>query len=76
MRRHELLRRDEHLHARKVGSDAAVDAEAEGDVAVLLAVDDHFVGVGEDSRIAVRSRESEQHLLPGLVMGSRRLSHP
>ena len=66
--RHELLRRDDHLHAREVRSDAAVNTQAEGDVTVLLAVDDHLVGVAEYSWIAVRSREREQHLLPATSM--------
>ena len=59
----ELLDRDRHLHARQVRADAAVDAEAEGGVAVLLAVDDHLVGVGEHGRVAVGGRERQQHHL-------------
>src|SRR5262245_1023187 len=41
------------LHARQVRADAAMDAEAKGDVPVLLAVDEHFVGICEHFRIAV-----------------------
>src|SRR5438270_11812702 len=56
-----LLQRDLDLHAREIRADAAVNAEAEGGVAVLLAVDHHALGIREDARIAVRRREREQH---------------
>jgi len=43
-----------------------VDAEAERGVAVLLAVDDHPVGVGEHLRIAIGGGEGQQHHLARL----------
>ena len=42
-----LLDRDPQLHPRQVRSGAAMDADAERDVAVVHPVDDHLVGVGE-----------------------------
>src|SRR5947207_2547659 len=58
-----LLHRHCHLHACEVRANAAVDAEAEGGVAVLLAVDDHLVGVGEYGGVAVGGGERQQHHL-------------
>ena len=43
--------------AREVGADAAVNAEAERGVAVLLAVDLHLVGIGEHRGVAVGGGE-------------------
>ena len=42
--REELTDRHNHLTATEVGPEAAVDAEAEGHVAVALAVDDELIG--------------------------------
>src|SRR5215469_11395144 len=53
----QLLHGYGHLHARQVRADAAMDAEAEGRMSVLLAVDDHFVGIREHLRITVGSGE-------------------
>ena len=66
MRREPFLQRDRDLHAGEVRADAAVDAEPERRVAVLLAVDHHAVGIREHRRIAVRRREREQHHLARL----------
>ena len=54
----QLLHGHRHLHAREVGADAAVDAEAEGGMPVLLAVDDDLVGVREHRRVAAGGRET------------------
>src|ERR1700752_1747510 len=59
-----LLERDPDLHARKVRPDAAVDAEAEGGVTVLLAVEDDAVSLGKFRRITVGGRKGEQHHVP------------
>src|SRR5262249_24981937 len=53
----ELLNSHDQLHARQVRADAAVDAQAEGGVPVLLAIDDHLIGIPEHFRIAVGSGE-------------------
>ena len=57
----ELLDGHPHLEAGEVGAEAAVDAEAEGGVAVLQAVDDDLVGAVEQRRVAVGRRERQQH---------------
>src|SRR4051794_20264146 len=49
----EHLEGDAQLHTRQVGTGAAVDAEAEGGVAVVLAVDDHLVRSVEELGVAV-----------------------
>src|SRR5581483_8242161 len=51
-----FLEGDAELEAGEVGAEAAVDAETEGDVAVLRAVEDDPVGVGE----------RQEDLVPGL----------
>src|SRR5438552_3292406 len=60
------LEGDAQLHPGQVRSGAAVDAEAEGGVAVDLAVDDHLVGPVEGGGVPVGGREREQHELVGL----------
>src|SRR5262249_15658247 len=62
----EFLDRNRHLQAREVGADAAMDAETEGGVAIFLAINDDLIVVREHVRIAVGSREREQHHLAGL----------
>src|SRR5437667_6361836 len=54
------------LHPGQVRPCASMDAEAEGGVAVDLAVDDHLVRPLEGVRVAVGGREREQHELVGL----------
>src|SRR3954470_1421199 len=48
-----FLDRDRHFQAREVGADAAVNAEPERSMAVLLAIDQDLVGIREHRRIAV-----------------------
>src|SRR3546814_17652036 len=63
-----LFRSDLDLHAGEVGAEAAVDAGAEREVAVLGPVDDEAVAVLENLGVAVASREGHPHLvalLPG-----------
>ena len=55
------LQRDPQLEAGQVRTGAAVDAGAERDVAVVLAVEDHVVGVLEHVGVAVGGRERHQH---------------
>src|SRR5215470_5400148 len=62
----EFLDRNRHLQARQIGADAAMDAETEGGVAIFLAINDDLIGVREHVRIAVGSREREQHHLARL----------
>src|SRR5437660_1449225 len=57
---------DAQLHAGQVRPGAPVDAEAEGGVAVDLALDDHLVGPVEGGGIAVGGRERKEHELVGL----------
>ena len=59
----ELLDRHLQLEAGEVRAEAAVDAEAEGGVAVLLPVDDERVGILEHVRITVGGRERQQHVV-------------
>ena len=51
-----LAQRDAQLGAGEVGAEAAVDADAERDVAVGLAVEAHDVAVGELGFVGVRRR--------------------
>ena len=55
----ELADGDLHLHTGQVGTCASVRSGSEGDMAVLLAVDDYLVGVLEHGRVAVRGRERQ-----------------
>ncbi|MGY4607560.1 hypothetical protein ACVW16_005972 [Bradyrhizobium sp. USDA 4474] len=56
-----FLQRDLHLHPREVGTDAAVDAEAEGGMAVLAAIDHDLVGIRKHFWVPVGGREGQQH---------------
>src|SRR5438093_11602708 len=49
-----------HFHPRQVGTGAAVDADAEGDVRVVLSVEYDLVRVLELGRVAVGGREVHQ----------------
>ena len=60
----ELRTYDLRFRARERGTEAEVDAEAEGDVPVLLARDVQHVRVGELRGIAVRRRERARRDLP------------
>src|SRR3974390_475504 len=62
----QLLDGNRHLQSRKVGADTAVDAEPEGGVPILRAVDDHPVGVPEHLGVAVGGREGQQYHLARL----------
>ena len=64
------------LHAGQVRADAAVDAEAEGGVAVLGPVDDDLVGVLEQRGVAVGGRERQQHPVARRFIGHRRTRCP
>ena len=48
-----------HLHAREVGSGTTMDADAKGNMPVLLAIQDDFVGSIKNIWIVVGSREIE-----------------
>src|SRR5665213_3489717 len=61
-----FLDSDRHFHAREVGADAAMDAEAERSVAVFLAVDHDLVGIREHRGIAVGGGKRQQHHVAGL----------
>src|SRR5260221_4413544 len=61
-----FLDRDRHLHPREVGADAAVNADAQGCVTVLLAFDHDLVGIREHGGVAVGGRERQQHHVAGL----------
>src|SRR5690349_9304213 len=52
-----FLHRHGDFQAGEVRADTAVDPEAESRMPVLLAVDDHLVGIRKHRRIAVRRRE-------------------
>ena len=71
MLRQPLLDGDAQLHPGQVRAGAAVDAGAERDVPVVLAVEDHLVGVGERLGVAVGGGEVEQHLVARHASGSR-----
>src|SRR3546814_1271430 len=78
-----LFRSDLDLHAGEVGAEAAVDAGAEREVAVLGPVDDEVVAVLEHLGVAVASREGHKHLVALLhgatgplgVLGERSEEH-
>ncbi len=58
-----LPQRDAELEAGEVRAEAAVDAAAEGQVAVGLAVPDELPGVGELGLVDVGGAEERHHLL-------------
>ncbi len=64
--RQPLLDGDAQFHAGEVRSGAAVDAGTEREVAVLLAVEDDLVGVGEHLGVTVGAGEVHQDALAGL----------
>src|SRR5678816_1188902 len=57
----ELLDRNGEFHAREVRTDATMYSEAEGRMAVRLAVNNDLIGVRENRGISVGRREGEQH---------------
>src|SRR5947208_4661823 len=56
----EDLERHPQLHARQMGTSTAMDAQAEGGVAVVLTVEDHLVRLLERCWISVGSGERQQ----------------
>ena len=61
-----FLQRDRDLHAGEVRPDAAVDAEAEGGVPVLRAVDHDAVGVRNISGSRLAAGNDSNTISPGL----------
>jgi len=59
------LEGDPEFHARQVGAEAAVDAEAERGVPVDLTVDDDLIGAVELGRVAIGRRERQQDPVVG-----------
>ena len=62
-----LLKRDLQLHACKIGTDAAVDAETKCGVPVFLPIDHNLVRVGDEAGITIGSWEREQDHLADSV---------
>ena len=73
--RQPLLDGDLQLHAGQVRAEAAVDADAEREVPVALAVDARPRRDPRTSRVAVAGREGQQHPLAGRD-GARRRPRP
>src|SRR5262245_38244847 len=74
----ELLDGNGHFQSSEVRADAAMDAEAEGGMAVFLAVNDDLIRLGEDFRVAIGRGKGEQHhlaLLEGAAIDPGLLLH-